>query len=318
MAQPRSAKATKSKLNHLERTATEPREDDFHTATIANVTQVNNRIKIFRFTLNNTAGFNFLPGQWLDVFVPDVEKPGGFTITSSPRDALPQTDSNHQPHFELAIQNSPENPPAAWLWQAPEEIQGKEVKVRIGGSFVWPPPGLDVSKIKRAMFIAGGVGINPIMSMLSYINQNYPNLEVRLLYSTKVPSYETGPTEVLFLPRILDLFRMPRFERTKDRVELFFTGTWDGTEIGKRGEAPIQPLMSLTLPQIDSETEVPVTAWTHRIDDLALSSAVGNKAEAKSTVFYVCGPPDFTDEINQFLKQQQDVTADHVLCEKWW
>jgi len=157
-----------------------------------------------------------------------------------------------------------------------------------------------------------------MMSMLSYINQNYPTLEVRLLYSTKVPSHETGPDEVLFLPRILDLFRIPRTERTKDRVELFFTGTWDGTPIGKRDEAVIKPLMSLTLPKIDSDTEVPVVAWTHRIDDLALSSAVGNKAEAKGTVFYVCGPPDMTDEIVAFLKEQENVVPEQVLCEKWW
>ena len=101
----------------------------------------------------------FLPGQWLDVFVPDVEKAGGFTITSSPRDALPQTDPEHTPFFELAVQKSPDNPPAAWLWQAEEKIHGKEVNVRVGGSFVFPPPGADMKKVKRAVFIAGGVGI---------------------------------------------------------------------------------------------------------------------------------------------------------------
>jgi hypothetical protein len=30
---------------------------------------------------------------------------------------------------------------------------------KMGGSFVFPPPGLDINKIKRVMFIAGGVGI---------------------------------------------------------------------------------------------------------------------------------------------------------------
>jgi len=207
--------------------------------------------------------------------------------------------------------------------------------VRVGGSFVWPPPGLDVNKIKRVMFIAGGVGIkydchetpslpnadardSPMMSMLTYINQNYPNLEVRLLYSTKVPSHETGPSEVLFLTRILDLFRIPRSETTKDRIELFFTGTWDGTAIGTNDDTVIQPLMSLTLPNIDAETEVPVVAWTHRIDDLALSSAVGSKVEAKNTVFYICGPPSMTDEMVEFLKAQDNVDAEKVLCEKWW
>ncbi|KAF1913504.1 hypothetical protein BDU57DRAFT_455224 [Ampelomyces quisqualis] len=317
-AQPTSAKAAKALLSHQERTATEPRENDVHTATVADVTLVNNRIKLFRFNLRDAEGLNFRAGQWLDVFVPDVEKAGGFTITSSPRQALPQSDPQHKPYFELAIQKSPSNPPAAWLWQPIEEVKGKEINVRVGGSFMFPPPGVDVNKIKRVIFIAGGVGINPMMSMLSYIHENYPNLEVRILYSTKVPSHETCPDEVLFLTQIMDLFRMPRVEKTKDRVELFFTGTWDGTQIGKRDEAPIQPLMSLTLPQIDSDTEVPITAWTHRIDDIALSSAVGNELEAKNTVFYVCGPPDMTDEIVEFLKAQEAVDADRVLCEKWW
>lgn len=81
------------------------------------------------------------------------------TITSSPRDALPQSNPEHSPHFELAISKSPNNPSAAWLWQPTEDIQGKEVHVRAGGSFVFPPPGLEMKKIKRVVFIAGGVGI---------------------------------------------------------------------------------------------------------------------------------------------------------------
>jgi hypothetical protein len=72
---------------------------------------------------------------------------------------LPQSDPEHTPYFELAIQDSPNNPPAAWLWRPTEEIQGQEIKVRVGGSFVWPPPAMDVDKIKRVIFIAGGVGI---------------------------------------------------------------------------------------------------------------------------------------------------------------
>ncbi|KAF2131834.1 hypothetical protein P153DRAFT_285181 [Dothidotthia symphoricarpi CBS 119687] len=315
MPQTRSAKAI---LSHQERTATEPREKDLHAATVDTITEVNNRIKTFRFALKDKNGFNFHPGQWLDVFVPGVEKAGGFTITSSPRDALSQSNRDHAPFFELAVQKSPNNPPAEWLWGPEEEVQGQEVNVRVGGSFVWPPPGLDLSKIKRAIFIAGGVGINPMMSMLAYINQNYPSLQVRLLYSTKVPSRETVPTQVLYLTQLLDLFRIPRSETTKDRLELYFTGTWDGSLMNRHNTEPIQPLMSLTLPNLDVDTEVPVVAWTHRIDEIALSSAVGTKEEAKSTCFYVCGPPDMTDEIVKYLKEQEHVVPERVLCEKWW
>jgi ferredoxin-NADP reductase len=157
-----------------------------------------------------------------------------------------------------------------------------------------------------------------MMSMMTYINQNYPNLEVRFLYSTKVPSRITDVNEVLFLQDVLDLFRIPRFKVTKDRLELFFTGTWDGSPMGTTEGDLIHPLMSLTLPQIDSDTEVPVCAWTHRIDDIALGSAIGTRKEAQSTVFYVCGPPDMTDEMVDYIKKQDNVVPERVLCEKWW
>lgn len=56
-AQPRSAKSIQS---HQERTATEPREKDFHTAIIAQVTPVNDRIKKFRFNLQDSKAFNVI------------------------------------------------------------------------------------------------------------------------------------------------------------------------------------------------------------------------------------------------------------------
>jgi hypothetical protein len=96
--------------------------------------------------------------------VPEVENAGGFTITSSPSEALARSDPDHAPYFDLAVQNAPDNPAAAWLWQPEEDIVGHEVSVRVGGSFVWPPPGLDMKKIKRAIFIAGGVGIKYVCS----------------------------------------------------------------------------------------------------------------------------------------------------------
>jgi hypothetical protein len=59
-AQPRSAKATKASLSHQERTATEPRERNLYTATVAKVTPVNDRIKTFQFHLKDTGSFNVL------------------------------------------------------------------------------------------------------------------------------------------------------------------------------------------------------------------------------------------------------------------
>lgn len=98
----------------------------------------------------------FLPGQWLDTFIPGLPKAGGFTITSTPNEARPT--AHAAPYLELAVQRST-NPPAQWLWQTAESILGTQLLVRVGGSFTWPPPALNASEIDRLVLIAGGVGI---------------------------------------------------------------------------------------------------------------------------------------------------------------
>lgn len=54
----RSAKAKST--THLERTASEPRNNELHRATVGQVTNVNDRIKTFRFDLVDKSGFNVL------------------------------------------------------------------------------------------------------------------------------------------------------------------------------------------------------------------------------------------------------------------
>lgn len=118
--------------------------------------------------------------------IPSIPQAGGFTITSTPADAqplpspdptlvqtgsdqlteqsedlgVPSPDANGRPPYvELAVQESPSNPPAAWLWRPRDEILGKELSIRVGGSFVWPPAAVPVEQIRKVVFVAGGVGI---------------------------------------------------------------------------------------------------------------------------------------------------------------
>jgi hypothetical protein len=117
----------------------------------------------------------FLPGQWLDVHIPSISQAGGFTITSTPAEASYRVQTQdtespvpEEPYIELAVQRSPSNPPAAWLWRPEPQIIGAELKVRVGGSFVWPPqPPLAVENIRKVVFVAGGVGIK--YAVLSFI-----------------------------------------------------------------------------------------------------------------------------------------------------
>ncbi|TDZ34647.1 AP-1 complex subunit gamma-1 [Colletotrichum trifolii] len=156
----------------------------------------------------------FLPGQWLDTFVPGVAKPGGFTITSTPSKARLLT----SPYIELAVQNSPSNPPAAWLWNSTSV--GAHLRVRVGGAFVWPAPGIDLVSLRRVVLVAGGVGINPLMSIPEYLVETACSLEIQLLYSVKTPE-TVDPSKILFLERLVSIYGC---RQVRGDLRVFLTG----------------------------------------------------------------------------------------------
>ncbi|KAI1876558.1 hypothetical protein JX265_004084 [Neoarthrinium moseri] len=292
--------STATKTSHLERTAAEPRDKacDTLTVTLRRIDQVNPQIRLFRLeTPPSGPPVRFLAGQWLDVFVPSVAKAGGFTITSPPSRALP---SDAGPgYLELAIQKSPDNPPAAWLWQDSSVVLGQELQVRIGGSFVWPAPGVDAQTLRRVVFVAGGVGINPLVSMLSDISEGASNeLEVKFLYSMKDPGGDRDAGSMLFLERLAAIFAR---QKVKGELKLFLTG---GNE--EKGTVNC------------NESDIPFLG--RRIENKDVEEAVGGPDERSSAVVYVCGVPTMTDTFVKDLTAKDGFgMAPHtVLCEKWW
>ncbi|TXC08517.1 hypothetical protein FocTR4_00003822, partial [Fusarium oxysporum f. sp. cubense] len=236
---------------HLERTAQEPRDE-------------------------------FLAGQWLDTYIPGNPKPGGFTLTSTPRAAA----DPKSPYLELAVQESPENPPAAWLWQSPSDITGSKLQVRVGGSFVFPPSEIPLNDISHVVFVAGGVGINPLVSMMGHIAEEGYNLEVKVLYASKLPAQ--GLKGVLFLERIRKWFTEK--ELIGD-LKVFTTGIYDG--------------------HIESR-ELDVHERRFTVEDV--KEAMGEK---NNSVVYVCGPATMTDEIVDGLARDGGMDKNRVMLEKW-
>ena len=55
-------------------------------------------------------------------------------------------------------------------------------------------------------------------------------------------------------------------------------------------------------------------------DDLvrALDGYGKQASDRSSTVCYVCGPPQMTDETVALLRKQPGMAEERVLCEKWW
>ncbi|KAI1414242.1 hypothetical protein F5Y13DRAFT_18646 [Hypoxylon sp. FL1857] len=298
-----------AKLDHLERTAAEPRDKSLHTVTLAEITQVNDQVRLFRLELS--APLRFLPGQWLDVYVPGVPKAGGYTITSPPSKARLSDASSSPGYLELAVQKS-SDPPAAWLWQDPESITFAELQVRVGGSFVWPPPGVNVRALRKVVFVAGGVGVNPLMSMVSSLAEKRDagaSFEVQFLYSLKddlASQRGRSASRLQFVERLASIFASGK---VKGRLQLFLTGG------GGEGKGEEEGVLSCG----SEGGDVSFRARRMTVDDV--SAAVGGASERRFAVVYVCGVPTMTDEFVRKLTDSQHglgMEPHRVLCEKWW
>ncbi|OJJ57531.1 hypothetical protein ASPSYDRAFT_154274 [Aspergillus sydowii CBS 593.65] len=278
--------------------------------------------------------FSFFPGQWLDVHIPSVSNAGGFSITSTPADAQvfpslepsdelapadetvapPLDPRGREPYVELAVQKAPSNPASAWLWRPKEEILGKELSIRVGGSFVWPPSGVKLEEIQNVVFVAGGVGINPLISMLSHLNNNdesihrhLPFLNIHVLYSSKLPdagASESTLDQILFLPRLREIVRsQSQFHRLRITLDIFLSNLQDQSS----------PLL------VQPPNDLAIHARRINQDDLRKTvSGTDTKFSPNGTVCYVCGPPQMTDEVVNTVTHLLDGQKDRIFYEKWW
>ncbi|KAF9883150.1 hypothetical protein FE257_004035 [Aspergillus nanangensis] len=350
MSSPNPTRKTSS-VPHKVRTAAEPRQNRVYNVRLSHIEQASSTVRLLHLTIppqiqnpeesqeadsepDQPEPFAFLPGQWLDVHIPSISNAGGFSITSTPVDAqalpsleptiaslpvedeetgLPPLDPRgRDPYVELAVQRAPSNPASAWLWQPKDDILGKELSIRVGGSFVWPPLGVDLKTIRNVVFVAGGVGINPLVSMLSHLNNNavdspallHPPCNIHFLYSCKAPEENTALEQVLFLSRIRQIIRShAESQRLRISLDLYLTNL---------------PAGSSSLPE---ESPSDLTIHPRRINrgdlQMALSGSDG-RIHPDKTVCYMCGPPRMTDEFVGVMQELLGQNKERVFFEKWW
>ncbi|KAM6209328.1 oxidoreductase NAD-binding domain-containing protein 1 isoform 2-T2 [Sarcoramphus papa] len=113
---------SKRKMDHLERTANNFRQEIISQAKVCGMTNESERVKRLRLAVANK-DFTFKAGQWVDFFIPGVSVVGGFSICSSPglleREGI----------LELAVKHSV-HPPAHWIHT--ECTLDSEVALRVG------------------------------------------------------------------------------------------------------------------------------------------------------------------------------------------
>jgi ferredoxin-NADP reductase len=154
--------------------------------------------------------------------------------------------------------------------------------------------------------VAGGVGVNPIMSMLSAMHGLGSGRVggmvgcVRVLYTVRKRIGE----EVLFYKRIKDIAgSYERNENVDFKFVLHETGG-EGMEGVSDAEGPVKSKS--------------VEHKSRRIEHGDLLDCLGPEEERKKAVVYVCGPPMMADEFVDVLGKVPGMENGRVLCEKWW
>lgn len=164
--------------SHLERTAGQFRAPGAAAAKVIEVSSLSPTVK--KLVLKPDPGVTFAAGQWVDFFIPGVERVGGFSMSSAP------SQLEEEGTLDLAVKAS-FAAPAHWVHTACKV--GDTVGLRVGGNFFHPTPGLSFPH--SILLVAGGVGINPLFSIMqqckSLADQKASGSPkaVTLLYSAK-------------------------------------------------------------------------------------------------------------------------------------
>ncbi|KAM5232008.1 oxidoreductase NAD-binding domain-containing protein 1 isoform 1-T2 [Hipposideros larvatus] len=269
---------SKRKTDHLERTANVVRQEVVSAAKVCGAAAESPSVKRLRLLVADK-DFSFKAGQWVDFFIPGVSVVGGFSICSSPR-LLEQ-----ERMIELAVKYT-NHPPALWIHN--QCTLDSEVAVRVGGEFFFDPQPADASR--NLVLIAGGVGINPLLSILLHSadllrerankGSGYGIGTIKLFYSAK------NTSELLFKKNILDLVN-----EFPEKIACSLHVTKQTTQIS----AALKPYIT-----------------EGRLTEKEIRDHI-----SEETLFYICGPPPMTDFFSKQLENSH-VPKENICFEKWW
>ncbi|KAM4704853.1 oxidoreductase NAD-binding domain-containing protein 1 [Rhinophrynus dorsalis] len=268
---------SKRKTDHLERTANTFRQEVISPARVCGITNESATVKRVRLAVTNSE-FTFKAGQWVDFFIPGVPKVGGFSICSSP--GLLEREGV----LELAVKYNL-HPPAHWIHT--QCSLGSEVAMRVGGEFFFDPQPSDMPV--NLVLIAGGVGINPLFSILLHVADLYKTREtgrgfqmgnVKLYYCAK------NTSELLFKKNILSLV-----SNFPGKITCSFHVTQQSSPVC----AELKPFIK-----------------EGRISEKDLAKDV-----SVDHLCYICGPPPMIESMCKQLEGLH-IPKEQILFEKWW
>lgn len=207
----------------------------WQTATIARIAQRTSRIKSYWLTLPEP--FEFKPGQHVDVRLTaedGYQAEGSYSIASAPE---------ARDHIELAVECLEEGEVSPYFHDQAAVGDQFEVRGPIGEHFIW-----SVSDPSPVLFIAGGSGVVPMMSMLRHRAACGSNTQVAMLLSA------SRWDEALFRDELIAL------ERERDGLALSFAITREAArrpeDFARRVDAAMLSQLTARLPSPPQATFV--------------------------------------------------------------
>lgn len=264
---------------HLERTENLTRQEIVAQATVTEVSQLSETVKALCLRVENDR-FTFKPGQWVDFFIPGLSTVGGFSICSSPKQLKEEST------IELAVKHS-EHPPA--LWVHTKCCVGSKVQMRVGGNFYFDPkfgePNPDL------LLVAGGVGINPLYSIIRHVADNCSDLNSEYTGKATLLFSAQNTDELLFKESLLEIStRCPSI-----RCKFFTTKQETYKDVGSENRFQSQ---------------------YGRINESSLQEAVSSLDRSHLTC-YICGPPPMIKNMTDILRKL-NIAEHRIQFEKWW
>ncbi|XP_016138893.1 oxidoreductase NAD-binding domain-containing protein 1-like [Sinocyclocheilus grahami] len=240
---------------------------ELFSARVCDIMNESDSVKRLRLEVPHP-DFSFRAGQWVDFFIPGVDTVGGFSICSSP--GLLQREGV----IELAVKYT-RHPPAHWIHT--KCSVDSPVAVRVGGNFYFDPQPSE--PVVDLLLIAGGVGINPLYSILLHAADLLKH--THLCYSAK------NTKELLFKNTIIDICH-----EQPDKFSCDFHVTQQSSDI----EQELQP---------------------YTINGRISEEELKRHVDPEHTLCYLCGPPPMIEKVNSDL-QKVGLSEDRILFEKWW
>jgi len=240
--------------------------------------------------------FAFQPGQWVDFLAPGIDAFTGFSLCSSP---------SRLPHATLAVKRS-RHPSAAWCFE--QARVGDMVHLRPGGSFmhrthVDPSSGtlrLAMPHASHLLLVAGGVGINPFVSVLDDL--------LCAARAGEVP---------LSLPRVSLLYSAP----TLEEFPFLDSITRMAADPVLAGSVHVERFVTRQ-PRAAEGAEDAATHWRRlggadlqRVITSGTSSSLS--VACSQTLALLCGPPPMAEGVAAKLVEL-GIPEHQVWFERWW